>query len=135
MYIIDNYSYEYKTRRILDLDKILLMMMKNLTILLMRVTGYCKQGEIHEICNLPFLHCNKTQKQANQKLASFREGIKREETSYPTLKDERYFDSFSRSLYITAKSHECDEVLDPQYTPSNSEKELFEAKQIFMFQC
>ena len=62
---------------------------------------------------------------SNQKLVSFRKGIKREETSYPTLKDERYFDSFSRSLYITAKSHECDEVHDPGYTPSNSEKELF----------
>ena len=70
---------------------------------------------------------------SNQKLVSFRKGIKREEASYPTLKDERYFDSFSRSLYITAKSHECDEVLDPEYTHSNSEKELFEAKQIFMF--
>ena len=39
-----------------------------------------------------------------------------EETSYPTLKDERYIDSFSRGLYITPKSHECDEVLDPEYT-------------------
>ena len=70
---------------------------------------------------------------SNQKLISFRKGIKREETAYPTLKDERYFDSFSRSLYITAKSHECEDVLDPEYTPSNSEKELFEAKQVFMF--
>ena len=47
---------------------------------------------------------------SNQKLVSFRKGIKSEETAYPTLKDERYFDSFSRSLYITAKSHECEEV-------------------------
>ena len=70
---------------------------------------------------------------SNQKLISFRKGIKREETAYPTLKDERYFDSFSRSLYITTKSHECEDVLDPEYTPSNSEKELFEAKQVFMF--
>ena len=59
---------------------------------------------------------------SNQKLVSFQKGIKSEETSYPTLKDERYFDSFSRHLNITAKSHECDEVLDPDYTPSNSEK-------------
>ena len=59
--------------------------------------------------------------------------MKREETSYPTLKDERYFDIFSRSLYITAKSHGCDDVVYPEYTPSNSEKELFEAKQIFMY--
>ena len=70
---------------------------------------------------------------SNQKLICFRKGIKREETAYPTLKDERYFHSFSRSLYITAKSHECEDVLDPEYTPSNSEKELFEAKQVFMF--
>ena len=49
------------------------------------------------------------------------------------LKDERYFDSSSRSLYITAKSHECEEVLDPEYTPTISEKELFEAKQVLMF--
>ena len=70
---------------------------------------------------------------SNQNLVSFRKGIKREETAYPALKDERYFDSFSRSLHITAKSHECDEVLDPEYTSSNSEKKLFEAKQVFMF--
>ena len=70
---------------------------------------------------------------SNRKLISFRKGIKREETAYPILKYERYFDSFSRSLYITAKSHECEDVLDPEYTPSNSEKELFEAKQVFMF--
>ena len=40
---------------------------------------------------------------SNQKRISFRKGIKREKTAYPTLIDERYFDSFSRSLYITAK--------------------------------
>ena len=68
-----------------------------------------------------------------QKLASFKKGIRREETAYPTLKDERYFDGFSRSSYITAKSHECEQVIDPEYTPSNAEKDLFEAKQIFMF--
>ena len=54
---------------------------------------------------------------SNQKLISFRKGIKREETAYPTLKDEMYFDSFSRSLYRTAKSHECEDILDPEYTP------------------
>ena len=33
-----------------------------------------------------------------------------------------YFDGFSRSLYITAESHECEEVLDPEYMPTNDEK-------------
>ena len=46
------------------------------------------------------------------------------------LKDERYFDSFSRSLYITTKSHDCDEVLDSDYT--NTEYiELFEKQTSF----
>ena len=38
-------------------------------------------------------------------------------------------------LFIVAKSHECNEVLDPSYTPDiePEEQELFEAKQTFMF--
>ena len=68
-------------------------------------------------------------------LMSFKKGIKREIAAYPSLKDERYFDGFKRSLFIVAKTHECSEVLDPNYTPGSEpeEKELFEAKQTFMF--
>ena len=68
-------------------------------------------------------------------LMSFKNGIKREITAYPSLKDERYFDSFKRSLIIVAKTHECSDVLDPNLTPGSEpeEKELFEAKQTFMF--
>ena len=39
---------------------------------------------------------------SNQQLTGFKKGIKREVTSYPTLKDERYFDYFTGSLYITS---------------------------------
>ena len=70
---------------------------------------------------------------SNQKLASFRKRYKKGRNFIPYIEDKRYFESFSRSPYITAKSHECDVILDPEYTPLNSEKELFEAKQIFMF--
>ena len=68
-------------------------------------------------------------------LMSFKKGIKREITAYPSLKDERYFDGFKRSLFIVAKTHECSDVLDPNYTPGSEpeEQELFEAKQTFMF--
>ena len=68
-------------------------------------------------------------------LMSFKKGIKREITAYPSLKDERYFDGFKRSLFIVAKTHECSDVLDPSYTPGSEpeEEELFEAKQTFMF--
>ena len=66
---------------------------------------------------------------------SFKKGIKREITAYPSLKDERYFDGFKRSLFIFAKTRECSEVLDPNYTPGcePEDEELFEAKQTFMF--
>ena len=68
-------------------------------------------------------------------LMSFKKGIKREITAYPSLKDERYFDGFKRSLFIVAKTHECSDVMDPNYTPGSEpeEQELFEAKQTFMF--
>ena len=68
-------------------------------------------------------------------LMCFKKGIKREIAAHPSLKDERYFDGFKRSLLIVAKTHECNEVLDPNYTPGSEPeaKELFEAKQTFMF--
>ena len=68
-------------------------------------------------------------------LMIFKKGIKREITAYPSLKDERYFDGFKRSLFIVAKTHECSDVLDSNYTPGSEpeEQELFEAKQTFMF--
>ena len=68
-------------------------------------------------------------------LMGFKKGIKREIAAYPSLKDERYFDGFKRSLFIVAKTHECSEVLDPNYTPGSEpeEKEIFETKQTIMF--
>ena len=68
------------------------------------------------------------------KLGSFKTSIKREASSNSTLKDERYFDKFQRDLFITAKSHDVSEIVDPTFTPGPSpeEKEIFEAKQVFM---
>ena len=68
-------------------------------------------------------------------LMGFKKGIMKELAAYPSLKDEGYFDGFKRSLFIVAKTNECSEVLDNNYTPGSEpeEKELFEAKQTFMF--
>ena len=57
-------------------------------------------------------------------------------STYFTLKDEQYFDKFQRDLFITAKSHDVSEILDPTFTagPSPEEKELFEAKQGSMYE-
>ena len=69
-------------------------------------------------------------------LASFKKTSNREASAYSILKDERFFDIFQRDLLITAKSHYVSEILDPSYSPGHSpeEKELFEAKQVFMYQ-
>ena len=109
-------------------------MMTSLMILLMRVIGYYKQEE--NTGNLLYIIPRLQQNQETlpiKNLVSFRKGVTREETAYPTLKAERYFDSSSWNLYITAKSHGYEDVLDPEYKPSNSEKEVFEAKQDSMF--
>ena len=68
-------------------------------------------------------------------ISILQESIKREASAYSTLKDERYFDKFQRDLFITAKSHDVSEILDPTFTPDPSpeEQELFEAKQVFMY--
>ena len=68
-------------------------------------------------------------------LMGFKKAIKREIAAYLSLKDGRYFDGFKRSLFIVAKSHECNEVVYPTYTPGSEpgQQELFEAKQTFMF--
>ena len=68
-------------------------------------------------------------------LMGFKKGNKREIPAYPSLKDERYFDGFKRSLFIVAKTHECNEVLNPTYNPGSEpeKQELFEAKQAFIF--
>ena len=49
-------------------------------------------------------------------LMGVKKGIKRQIAAYPSLKDDRYFDGFKRSLFIVAKTHKCSEVLDPNYT-------------------
>ena len=51
------------------------------------------------------------------------------------MKNECFFDKFQRDLLIAAKSHDVPEILDPSYSPGHSpeERELFEAKQVFMY--
>ena len=61
-------------------------------------------------------------------LMGFKKGIKREIAAYPSLKDERYFDGFKRSLFIVAKSLECNEVLDPNNTPSSESEKMCSLK-------
>ena len=57
-------------------------------------------------------------------LASFKKGIKRDASAYSILKDEHYFDKFQRSLFITAKSDDVSEILDPTFISGPSQKKM-----------
>ena len=59
-------------------------------------------------------------------LMGFKTGIKREIAACHSLKDERYLDGFKRSLLIVAKTHERNEVLNPNYTPGSAPGELIQ---------
>ena len=72
------------------------MMMMTLTTLLVRQIGYCKPEEYMKFVICHSSTATEPRNTSNQKLISIRKGIRTEETSYLTLKDERYFDSFSR---------------------------------------
>ena len=47
----------------------------------------------------------------SSQLLNFKRGIKRDISAYPTLKDEKYYESFIRSVLVTARAHDCEEIL------------------------
>ena len=50
------------------------------------------------------------------------------------LKDEKYFEAFKRNLPVTATTPGCEEILNGDYKPENTDdnRELFRQKQYFM---
>ena len=61
---------------------------------------------------------------------NFKRGIKRDISAYPTLKDEKYYESFKRSVLVTARAHDCEEILQPTFRPRGDADslELFSLK-------
>ena len=68
-------------------------------------------------------------------LLNFKRGIKRDISVYPTLKDEKYYESFKRSVLVTARAHDCEEILQPTFRPRGDADslELFRLKNDFMY--
>ena len=68
-------------------------------------------------------------------LLNFKRGIKRDISAYPTLKDEKYYESFKRSVLVTARAHDCEEILQPTFRPRGDADslELFRLKNNFMY--
>ena len=68
-------------------------------------------------------------------LLNFKRGIKRDISAYPTLKDEKYYESSKRSVFVTAKAHDCEEILQPTFRPTGDADslELFRLKNDFLY--
>ena len=71
----------------------------------------------------------------SSQLLNFKRGIKRDISAHPTLKDEKYYDSFKRSVLVTARAHDCEEILQPTFRPRGDADslELFRLKIDFMY--
>ena len=51
----------------------------------------------------------------SSQLLNFKRGIKRDISAYPTLKDEKYYESFKSSMLVTARAHDCEEILQTTF--------------------
>ena len=70
----------------------------------------------------------------NREVDYFKKSIKRDKTQYSIFRQDWQWDSWKRNTVSTAKTHGCEDVLDPNYSPrTKDEKELFIEKQKFMY--
>ena len=73
-------------------------------------------------------------KDINRAIENFGKGVRRDISSYPTLKDSKNWRSWLEAVRTTAHTQQIDEVFDPDYTPNNEkDKQLFNLKQSFGF--
>ncbi len=66
-------------------------------------------------------------------LSEFKKGIKRDASLFVVLKDLKQWDSWHCSTVAQAHAQDVYDVLDPLYKPLPAEKNLFEAKQRYMY--
>ena len=68
-------------------------------------------------------------------LLNFKRGSKRDISAYPTLKDQKYYESFKRTVLVTARAHDCEEILQLTFRPRGDADsvELFRLKNDFMY--
>ena len=65
-------------------------------------------------------------------VSSFKRGIKRDQSLFPVLKDEKDWDDWQRRLRTQATAQGVENVLDSYYNPSPSERDLFEEQNKYM---
>ncbi|KAL7574251.1 hypothetical protein ACA910_012506 [Epithemia clementina (nom. ined.)] len=69
-------------------------------------------------------------------LSAFKKGIKRDSAAFPTFKDDKYFDFFSRSFEAVADAQGLGDLLYPDFQPDHSDEyavALFNEQQKFLY--
>ena len=69
-------------------------------------------------------------------VTEFKKSIKRDPASYPTLQDQKHWNSWNRTMIAQARTHDVSEVFDRNYVPlaTNAKAvELFQQKQGFIY--
>ena len=71
----------------------------------------------------------------SSQLLNSKRGIRRDISADPTLKDTKYYESFKRSVLVTASAHDHEEILQPTFRPrSDAESlELFRSRNDFVY--
>ena len=71
----------------------------------------------------------------SSQLLNFKRSIKRDISAYHTLKNEKYYESFQRSVLVNARAHACEENLQPTFRlrSDGDRLELFRLKDDFMY--
>ncbi|KAL7570793.1 hypothetical protein ACA910_014422 [Epithemia clementina (nom. ined.)] len=69
-------------------------------------------------------------------LSAFKRGIKRDSAAFPTFKDDKYYDYFSRTFEAVADAQGLGDLLDPTFKPDHSDEyavALFHEQQKFLY--
>jgi hypothetical protein len=71
---------------------------------------------------------------SNPALDNFKKGIKRDPTSFLTLKDKRFQDSWRKKFVTVIGAQDLDHVIDPDYVSADAlEQEILDMKQKFVY--
>ena len=63
--------------------------------------------------------------------SAFKQGIRRDPTLFPKFKDSKFWDNFKRSLLATARAQDVEDILDPNFIPTDMD--LFNEQQKYMY--
>ena len=77
-----------------------------------------------------------TQSESKTALNNFKKGTKRDASVYPIFKNDKYYDTFQRSILANLKAQGLYDVADPDHDPESGdiyEQELFQGKESFVY--